>query len=176
MVSNFARITRAVAFCLTASLFAGAVQAADPVKIGFAGPMTGPVSAFGNEIKRGIDMCSALLQVDDLHVSYGPVRVLDGASLTVAPGEVVTILGSNGAGKTTLLRSIAGLVRHQKGHIQFDGVDIGDMVPFLAHLEVGENEASADGVEDGEQGKDAEHFFHGSSGRGEMVKSNARGC
>jgi len=59
MVSNFARITRAVAFCLTASLFAGAVQAADPVKIGFAGPMTGPVSAFGNEIKRGIDMAIA---------------------------------------------------------------------------------------------------------------------
>ena len=39
MVSNFARITRFVAFCLTASLSAGAVQAADPVKIGFAGPM-----------------------------------------------------------------------------------------------------------------------------------------
>jgi branched-chain amino acid transport system substrate-binding protein len=59
MVSNFARITLAVAFCLAASLFAGAVQAADPVKIGFAGPMTGPVSAFGNEIKRGIDMAIA---------------------------------------------------------------------------------------------------------------------
>ena len=72
-------------------------------------------------------MSSALLQVDGLGVSYGPVRVLDGASLTVGHGEVVTILGSNGAGKTTLLRSIAGLVRHQAGHIQFDGADIGDM-------------------------------------------------
>ena len=72
-------------------------------------------------------MSSALLQVDDLHVSYGPVRVLDGASLTVGQGEVVTILGSNGAGKTTLLRSIAGLVRHQTGRIEFDGIDIGDM-------------------------------------------------
>ena len=72
-------------------------------------------------------MSSTLLQVDELGVSYGLVRVLDGASLTVGRGEVVTILGSNGAGKTTLLRSIAGLVRHQAGHIQFDGVDIGDM-------------------------------------------------
>jgi branched-chain amino acid transport system substrate-binding protein len=59
MVSNFARITRVAALCLAASLVGEAVQAADPVKIGFAGPMTGPVSAFGNEIKRGIDMAIA---------------------------------------------------------------------------------------------------------------------
>ena len=72
-------------------------------------------------------MTSALLQVDDLHVAYGPVGVLNGASLTVGAGEVVTILGSNGAGKTTLLRAIAGLVRHQAGSIRFDGSDIGGM-------------------------------------------------
>ena len=72
-------------------------------------------------------MSSVLLQVDDLHVAYGPVGVLNGASLTVGAGEVVTILGSNGAGKTTLLRAIAGLVRHQAGSIRFDGSDIGGM-------------------------------------------------
>lgn len=71
-------------------------------------------------------MSSHLLQVDDLHVAYGPVAVLKGAALTVGPAEVVTILGSNGAGKTTLLRSIAGLVRRQSGQIRFDGADIGD--------------------------------------------------
>src|SRR3954453_16722870 len=57
MVSKFARITRtAGALCVAAALLAGPALAADTVKIGFAGPMTGPVAAFGNEIKRGIDM------------------------------------------------------------------------------------------------------------------------
>jgi branched-chain amino acid transport system ATP-binding protein len=72
-------------------------------------------------------MSSSLLTVDDLHVSYGPLKVLDGASLSVGANEVVTILGSNGAGKTTLLRTIAGLVSHQAGHIRFEGVDIGQL-------------------------------------------------
>jgi branched-chain amino acid transport system ATP-binding protein len=79
-------------------------------------------------------MSSLLLQVDGLHVAYGPLRVLNGASLRVGHGEVVTILGSNGAGKTTLLRSIAGLVRHQSGTMAFDGIDIGAMP---AHEKVG---------------------------------------
>jgi branched-chain amino acid transport system ATP-binding protein len=79
-------------------------------------------------------MSSLLLQVDGLHVSYGPLRVLNGASLSVGHGEVVTILGSNGAGKTTLLRSIAGLVRHQAGTMTLDGIDIGAMP---AHQKVG---------------------------------------
>ena len=52
----------------------------------------------------------SLLAVDDLHVSYGPIDVLKGASFTVGAGEIVTILGGNGAGKTTLLRAICGLV------------------------------------------------------------------
>jgi len=65
-----------------------------------------------------------LLTVDDLHVSYGPVGVLSGASLTVGAGEIVTILGGNGVGKTTLLRTICGLVPSQRGAIRFDGADI----------------------------------------------------
>ena len=65
-----------------------------------------------------------MLAVDDLHVSYGAVEVLKGASFTVGSGEIVTILGSNGAGKTTLLRTISGLVASQKGSINFDGADI----------------------------------------------------
>ena len=65
-----------------------------------------------------------MLTVDDLHVSYGPVGVLEGAALTVGAGEIVTILGGNGVGKTTLLRTICGLVPSQRGSIRFDGADI----------------------------------------------------
>jgi branched-chain amino acid transport system ATP-binding protein len=63
----------------------------------------------------------ALLEVRDLHVSYGHVQALRGISLEVSAGEIVTILGSNGAGKSTTLRSIAGLVRPVRGEIVFDG-------------------------------------------------------
>ena len=66
-----------------------------------------------------------MLRVDDLHVSYGPVEVLKGASFRVGAGEIVTILGSNGAGKTTLLRTIVGLIAAQSGSIHFDNAEIG---------------------------------------------------
>jgi branched-chain amino acid transport system ATP-binding protein len=61
-----------------------------------------------------------LLEVEDLHVSYGPVRALHGVSLTVADGEVVALLGPNGAGKTTTLRALTGMVR-ARGRIRFAG-------------------------------------------------------
>jgi len=50
-----------------------------------------------------------VIGVDDLRVSFGPTRALDGVSATVATGEWVALIGPNGAGKTTLLRAIAGL-------------------------------------------------------------------
>jgi len=61
-----------------------------------------------------------LLSVENLHVAYGAVRALQGVSLTVAPGEIVTLIGSNGAGKSTLLRAVSGLVRPSGGVITFD--------------------------------------------------------
>jgi len=61
-----------------------------------------------------------LLTVNNLHVYYGAVQALQGVSLTVAPGEVVTLIGSNGAGKSTLLRCISGLVPATSGEIVFD--------------------------------------------------------
>jgi len=60
---------------------------------------------------------TALLSVRDLHVSYGAIQALQGVSLEVTAGEIVTLIGSNGAGKTTLLRTISGLIRARSGEI-----------------------------------------------------------
>ena len=58
----------------------------------------------------------ALLDIAHLEVVYhGVVRVLTGASLTVAPGEIIALLGPNGAGKTTTLRAITGLLALHDG-------------------------------------------------------------
>ena len=61
-----------------------------------------------------------LLAIQDLHVGYGAIHALHGVSLTVAAGEVVTLIGANGAGKSTLLRTISGLVKPTSGTIQYD--------------------------------------------------------
>ena len=63
---------------------------------------------------------TALLRVEDLRASYGPVRALHGVDVTVEEGGVVAILGPNGAGKTTTLRALCGMVR-TSGRIVFDG-------------------------------------------------------
>jgi len=60
------------------------------------------------------------LEIEDLHVKYGNIEVLHGINLTVARGEIVTILGANGAGKSTTLLAISGLVRPSRGTIRFD--------------------------------------------------------
>lgn len=62
-----------------------------------------------------------LLEVKDLHVSYGAINAIKGIDLYVNRGEVVTILGANGAGKTTTLRTISGLLKPISGEIVFDG-------------------------------------------------------
>ncbi len=53
----------------------------------------------------------ALLELRDVHASYGAIRALHGVSLEVAEGSIVALLGANGAGKTTTLRAITGMVR-----------------------------------------------------------------
>jgi branched-chain amino acid transport system ATP-binding protein len=65
-----------------------------------------------------------LLDVRDLHVSYGAIAAIKGISLKVHKGEVVTILGANGAGKTTTLKTISGLLKSKSGNIIFDKNDI----------------------------------------------------
>jgi branched-chain amino acid transport system ATP-binding protein len=65
-----------------------------------------------------------LLEIEDMHSYYGHIHALQGISLTVEEGEVVTLIGSNGAGKTTTLRSIHGILPPKEGRIIFDGEEI----------------------------------------------------
>jgi branched-chain amino acid transport system ATP-binding protein len=65
-----------------------------------------------------------LLEVENLTSAYGPVRALDGVSLSAETGKITAVLGANGAGKTTLLRTISGLVRPVSGRVVLDGEDI----------------------------------------------------
>jgi branched-chain amino acid transport system ATP-binding protein len=66
---------------------------------------------------------TALLAVEDLHVSYGKVEAVTGASLTMRAGEIVTVIGPNGAGKTTLLAALMGLLP-SKGGLRYEGADL----------------------------------------------------
>jgi branched-chain amino acid transport system ATP-binding protein len=67
------------------------------------------------------------LAIEHLECAYGDARVLHDVSLTLAPGQVVGLLGRNGAGKTTMLRAIMGLIRPRAGRIQVDGRDLTDL-------------------------------------------------
>ncbi len=62
-----------------------------------------------------------MLELVDVHTYYGNIRALRGISLSVAPGEIVTLIGANGAGKTTTLRTILGTVRPRRGTVRFNG-------------------------------------------------------
>lgn len=67
---------------------------------------------------------TALLEVEDLRVSYGKIEAVKGISFSVEAGQVVTLIGTNGAGKTTTLRTLSGLLRPSSGRILFDGQPI----------------------------------------------------
>jgi len=68
-----------------------------------------------------------MLSIDGLHAAYGKVSALADVSLSVAPGQIVCLLGANGAGKTTTLNCISGLVAASAGRIAFEGEDIGEL-------------------------------------------------
>lgn len=72
-----------------------------------------------------------MLDVRDLHTYYGSSHVVQGLSITVAPGEVVTLLGRNGAGKTTTLRSLAGLTPPKRGKVTLEGHDVTSRQPHV---------------------------------------------
>lgn len=66
----------------------------------------------------------ALLEVRDIHVSYGAIKALRGVSLVVEQGQVVSLIGANGAGKSTTLNAISGLLKPGAGKVVFDGKDV----------------------------------------------------
>ena len=69
-------------------------------------------------------MSAPLLALEDVHAFYGEAHILQGVSLSVAEGEVVTLIGRNGAGKTTTLRSIMGILPPRLGRIAFAGQEL----------------------------------------------------
>ena len=66
----------------------------------------------------------SMLVLDDVHTYYGNIHALQGISLTVAEGEIVTLIGANGAGKTTTLKTISGLLHPRRGQVTFEATDI----------------------------------------------------
>lgn len=62
-----------------------------------------------------------MLELIEVHTYYGNIHALKGVSMTVAEGEIVTVIGSNGAGKSTMLRTIHGILRPKKGTILLEG-------------------------------------------------------
>jgi branched-chain amino acid transport system ATP-binding protein len=74
---------------------------------------------------------AALLEVQDLSVSYGVIRAVRGISFTVEKGELVTLIGANGAGKSTSMRTLAGLIKPQSGKVLFDGRNITGAPPHV---------------------------------------------
>jgi branched-chain amino acid transport system ATP-binding protein len=66
----------------------------------------------------------SLLALETIHTYYGEAHILQGVSVTVAEGEVVTLIGRNGAGKTTTLKSIMGITRPRRGTVRLGGEDI----------------------------------------------------
>ena len=72
----------------------------------------------------------AMLQLDGVHAVYGKkIRALKGVSLEVHAGEVVALIGNNGAGKTTMMKTVAGLLKPEKGRVSFQGRDLAGLPP-----------------------------------------------
>ena len=72
-------------------------------------------------------MQEVLLRIDDLAVSAGGVRLLDGVMMKLCAGELLALTGPSGCGKTTLLRAIAGLDDPETGEVHFNGATPGEM-------------------------------------------------
>ena len=83
-------------------------------------------------------MPDAILELDGIETCYGLSQVLFGLSLSIAPGEMVTLMGRNGMGKTTTVRSIMGLTPARAGALRFLGQDIRGLPSYrVAQLGIG---------------------------------------
>ena len=72
---------------------------------------------------------TALLQLNEIHMSFGKVNALESVSMNIRKGEIHSVIGPNGAGKTVMMNCINGLYRPQKGDIQFKGKKINGLKP-----------------------------------------------
>jgi branched-chain amino acid transport system ATP-binding protein len=66
----------------------------------------------------------AILSLTDVHTYYGHIHALQGITIEVRAGEIVTLIGANGAGKTTTLKTISGILHPRQGSVTFEGKDI----------------------------------------------------
>ncbi|MFN7221088.1 MAG: ABC transporter ATP-binding protein, partial [Burkholderiales bacterium] len=66
----------------------------------------------------------SLLTLSDVKISYGGIQAVKGINISVAEGELVTLIGANGAGKTTTLKAISGMLKPYTGRITYDGKEI----------------------------------------------------
>ena len=88
-------------------------------------------------------MTFPLLEVKNLAVNYGAIAALQGVSLKVHQGDIVTLIGANGAGKTTTLRAVSGLLKARSGEVTYEGRSIANSAPHelvklgLAHVPEG---------------------------------------
>ena len=83
-------------------------------------------------------MADTLLDVDGIETCYGLSQVLFGMSLSIKPGEMVSLMGRNGMGKTTTIRSIMGLTPARAGAIRFAGADVRQLPSYrIAKLGIG---------------------------------------
>jgi branched-chain amino acid transport system ATP-binding protein len=84
-----------------------------------------------------------VLKIQNLVVHYGVITALQGVSLEVPAGAIVTLIGANGAGKTTTLRTVSGLLRADGGEVLYDGQDVTHLAPHqlvrrgIAHVPEG---------------------------------------
>jgi branched-chain amino acid transport system ATP-binding protein len=76
-----------------------------------------------------------MIKVDDLHMHFGGIKAVDGASIEIAKGSITGLIGPNGAGKTTLFNVIAGHYKPTSGKVWLDGQDITGLPPHeLFHM------------------------------------------
>ena len=76
-------------------------------------------------------MTEPLLRVDDLSITFGGLKAVNGVSLSLPRGALAALIGPNGAGKTTLFALVSGFLQPQRGRVTFDGRDITGQPPHL---------------------------------------------
>lgn len=71
-----------------------------------------------------------MLKLDNIHTYYGAIQALNGVSVEVNKGEIVTLIGANGAGKTTTLKTLCGVIAAMEGKVEFEGQDLTNRKPY----------------------------------------------